>query len=47
MFGVQNRVDDALSQQHNLQSSMEVKLVSFGIVKELYENDSDFGEIWL
>ena len=43
---VHNVVADALSRKHVLLTSMQVKVVGFEMVKELYEKDVDFGEIW-
>ncbi|PKI67469.1 hypothetical protein CRG98_012053 [Punica granatum] len=44
--GAQNQVADALSRRHTFLSSMEVKVVGFEVVKELYEKDPDFSKIW-
>ena len=44
--GVQNVVADALSRKHSLLSTMEVKVVGFEILKELYAADPYFGSIW-
>ena len=44
--GVHNVVADALSRKHALLTSMQVKVVGFEKVKELYEKDAHFGEIW-
>ena len=44
--GVQNVVADALSRKHSLLSTMEVKMVGFEILKELYAADPYFGSIW-
>ena len=45
-MGVHNVVVDALSRKHALVTSMEVQVVGFDVLKELYEKDADFGEIW-
>ena len=43
--GVHNVVADALSRKHSLLTSMQVKVVGYEMVKELYEKDVVFGEI--
>ena len=45
--GVQNVVADALSRKYTLLSSMQVKVVGFEILKDLYENDDDLSKIWI
>ena len=42
-LGVHNVVTDALSRKHALVTSMQVR---FNVLKELYEEDAGFGEIW-
>ena len=44
--GVHNVVEDALSRKHALLTSIQVKVIGFEMVKELYKKDADFGEIW-
>jgi hypothetical protein len=39
-------VADALSRRHSLLSIMEVQVLGFEVLKELYKNDLDFGNVW-
>lgn len=43
--GKENVVADALSRRYVLLSSLSAHLLGFEIIKELYKDDSDFGEI--
>lgn len=44
--GSRNQVGGTLSQRYSLHSTMHVKVVGFEVLKELYEGDHDFGQIW-
>ena len=41
---MQNVVANALSRKYVVLTSMQVKLVGFKVVKDLYKADPDFGE---
>src|SRR5262249_15972138 len=44
--GKENVVADALSRRYSLLTSLHTKLLGFELIKELYETDADFGQMW-
>jgi len=44
--GVDNKVSDALSRNVSPLMSLQSEIIWFEFVKELYEEDEDFAEIW-
>ena len=44
--GIQNKIVDALSRCADLLLTLSNKIVGFEMLKELYENNEDFKEIW-
>ena len=44
--GVQNIMSDALIWKHSVLTIMQYKVVGFEVLKELYDSNLDFGEIW-
>ncbi|GJW92905.1 RNA-directed DNA polymerase [Tanacetum coccineum] len=44
--GKLNKVVDALSRRHCLLQTMEAKVLGFEVLKDLYEDDCDFGPTW-
>ncbi|XP_056694837.1 uncharacterized protein [Spinacia oleracea] len=42
--GTQNKVADGLSRRHALLSTLQVKVIGFEVLKDLYEDDEDLGE---
>jgi hypothetical protein len=45
--GATNRVADAFSRRACLLTSFEAELPGTEQIKDLYENDDDFGQVWL
>ncbi|XP_054816913.1 uncharacterized protein LOC129316515 [Prosopis cineraria] len=45
--GTLNSVADALSRRHVLLTTLQTKIVRFDLVKELYQDDSDFCGVWV
>jgi hypothetical protein len=45
--GKENVVADALSRRYSLLSTLNSRLLGFEHIKELYENDSDFGSVFI
>lgn len=44
--GVQNTVVDALSRLRSLLSTLQIKVIGFEIIKELYQDDLEFDKVW-
>ncbi|XP_071909873.1 uncharacterized protein [Coffea arabica] len=45
--GKSNVVADALSRRYSLLTSLDAKLLRFELIKDIYAQDSDFGELYL
>ena len=37
---------NALTRRHSLLNTLEVQVLGFEVLKEVYNNDSDFGDVW-
>ena len=37
---------DALSRRHYLLNTIEVQVLGFEVLKELYNDDPNFGDVW-
>jgi len=44
--GVQNVVANALSRRHTLLANIQMKVIGFETIKELYKDDRDFQRFW-
>ena len=44
--GVTNRVVDALSRRRSLLTEMKVEILGFDEMKDLYDSDPNFSEMW-
>ena len=44
--GKLNQVANALSRRHYLLNAIQVQVLGFDVVKELYKDDPDFGYAW-
>ncbi|RDX92117.1 Tf2-8, partial [Mucuna pruriens] len=44
--GKKNTVSNTLSRRYALLTSLKTKLLGFEIIKDMYVNDSNFGQVW-
>ena len=45
-FGKLNHIADAMSRRHFLLNTMEVQVLGFEVLKELYNDNPDFDDVW-
>ena len=44
--GVHNVVVDALSRKHSALTSLRIKVVGFDVLRDMYNEDAEFGKFW-
>ena len=44
--GKENVIADALSRRYALLTTLQTKLISFELIKDLHANNSDFCQVW-
>ena len=45
-YSIDNKIPDALCKRVSLSVSLQSEIIDFDLLKELYEKDEDFEEIW-